>query len=191
MTHRGVDVMPLLLAVTRRPDLWAEDTYLRKFPQGPFGEVDSIMLRFPQKVVFDGPDAEERLELYKANRLPGYDQHESIDYPAYAALPEARPLVMSLMNYVGGTRLGRVFINRIAPGGRIFPHADTPEHANYWDRHHIVLQSAPGVDFRCGDERVFMAPGEAWWFENAIEHEVFNGSEVDRLHLVVDIRVSR
>jgi hypothetical protein len=127
----GVNVTPLALAIARRPDLWAEDSFLRHYPQGPFGMVDSIMLRFPQKVVFEGDDAEEKLALYKQNLLPGFDQHESIDYPAYAALPEARQIVMQVFAAVGGTRLGRVMVNRIAPGGVIYPHADTPEHANY------------------------------------------------------------
>src|SRR3954470_12032981 len=130
----GANVAPLMLAISRRPDLWTADTYLRKFPQGPFGMVDSIMLRFPEKVVFEGDDAEQKLELYKQNLLPGFDQHESIDYPAFAALSEARPLVMQVFAAVGGTRLGRVMINRIAPGGSISPHADTPVHANYYSR---------------------------------------------------------
>ena len=98
---------------------------------------------------------------------------------------------MSLMSYVGGERLGRVMINKIAPGGRVFPHADTPVHANYWDRFHVVLESQPGVDFRCGDEHVYMEPGSVWWFQNAIEHEVVNKSPGDRIHLIVDIRTSK
>jgi len=188
---QGLDTTPLLLAIMRRPELWTEDTFLRHYPQGPFGEVESIMLRFPEKVVFDGEDAEEKLALYKANRLPGFDQHESIDYPAYKALPEARPLVMSLMHYVGGERLGRVMVNKISPGGRIFPHADTPEHADYYSRFHIVLKSASGVMFRCGDERAYFEPGSAFWFNNKLEHEVINDSDDDRIHLVMDVRTSR
>jgi hypothetical protein len=50
---QGIDVLPLLLGIKRRPELWQEDGYLRHYPQGPFGEVESIMLRFPQKVVFE------------------------------------------------------------------------------------------------------------------------------------------
>ena len=184
--HEGINPAPLLGAIT--PDLWTEDSYLRHYPQGPFGEVESIMLRFPHKVVFDGPDAEEKLELYKTNMLPGFDQHESIDYPTYAKLPQARPLIMNTMALVGGVRLGRCFINKINPGGRIYPHADTPVHANYYRRFHIVLQSAPGVDFRCDDETAFMDTGELWWFDNRLEHEVTNNSDVPRIHLVMDIK---
>ena len=179
----GLNVTPLNLAIARRPELWKEDTYLRDYPQGPFKEIESIMLRFPVKSVFE---TEEELQKHAST----YDQHESIDYPPYAKLTEARPIVMGLMAQVGGERLGRVMINKIAPGGRIFPHADTPAHAEYYDRFHVVLQSAPGVDFRCGDEHVYMGVGEVWWFQNAVEHEVVNNSGVDRVHMIIDIRTS-
>jgi len=54
-----------------------------------------------------------------------------------------------------------------------------------------VLQSQPGVDFRAGDEHVFMPTGSVWWFQNKEEHEVINNSADDRIHLVVDIRTSQ
>lgn len=188
----GVDVMPLLLAIQRRGELWQEDTFLRHYPQGPFEDVQTIFLRFPERVVFDDADPaeqERKVDLYKQNLLPGFDQHESIDYPAYTLLPEARPMIQALMTRVGGVRLGRVMINRIKPGGRIFPHADSPEHANYWNnRLHIVLQSLPGNDFRCVDEHVWMKPGEVWWFDHRLDHEVVNHSADDRIHLLVDVR---
>ena len=79
-------------------------------------------------------------------------------------------------------------LNKIRPGGRIFPHADTPVHATYWDRFHYVVQSSPGVMFRVGEEKVNMQTGEAWWFQNLVEHEVVNNSAEDRIHLVIDIR---
>jgi hypothetical protein len=181
---QGLDVVPLLAAVSRQPDLWKEDTYLRDYPQGPFGDVDSIILRFPKRII--AATAEE-LEQHVANN----DEHESNDMPVYARLPEARALVMNLMSYVGGTRLGRVIINRIRPGGVITPHVDGKSHTDYYSRHHIVLQSGPGVDFRCEAEHVYMGPGEVWWFNNALEHEVINNSSVDRIHLIVDIRSAR
>lgn len=181
---QGTDVMPLMAAIARQPDLWKVDTYLRDYPQGPFGDIDSIILRFPKKII--AATAEEAEQ-----HLASIDQHESHSTPAYASLPEARPLVMALMGYVGGTRLGRVIINRIRPAGCITPHCDTPDHAEYFDRHHIVLQSAPGVVFRAEDEKVYMGSGETWWFNNAVEHEVVNNSAIDRIHLIVDVRCDR
>lgn len=180
----GVDVTPLLLGIRRRPALWREDTYLRDYPQGPFGEVESIMLRFPERSVHETQAA---LEQHAA----AVDQHESIDYPAYAVLTEARPLIMSLMTRVGGERLGRCMINKIGPGGRIFPHADTAAHAAYYSRFHIVLQSNAQSLFRAGDETVHMGAGEVWWFDNEQVHEVHNHGDTDRIHLIVDIRTSK
>lgn len=191
---RNQDVNPLVLAIKRRPELWQEDTFLRKYPQGPFGETESIMLRFP--VVATGLSDEE-IEAYKENRLPGHDQHESVEQPAYKLLHEARPLVMGLMARVQGERLGRVMINKIVPGGRIFRHADTPVHCDYWTRFHIVLQGLPGAVIKCGDfeggaeEAFSMSTGDVFWFNNALEHEVTNNSADDRISMVVDIRTSR
>lgn len=184
----GVDVGPLVLAIKRRPDLWKEDTFLRHYPQGPFGETETIMLRFPEKV--EGL-TEEQIELYKQNQLAGYDQYEAIDYPAYKILHEARPIVSNLMARVGGERLGRVMINKIIPGGRIFPHADTPEQTRYYTRFHVVLQGFPGAVLKCGDEQLNMLTGDCFWFDNSQVHEVINNSCADRISMVVDVRTSR
>lgn len=180
----GMDILPLLLAIKRRPELWKEDTYLRDYPQGPFKQIESIMLRFPQKSVHE-------TEAELQNHLSTYDQHENIDYPSYAVLPEARPLIMGLMARVDGERLGRVMINKIAPGGVIFPHVDTKSHTDYYSRFHVVLQSQPGVQFRAGDEQTYMPTGSIWWFDNSQEHEVINNSADDRIHMVCDIRTSK
>ncbi|WP_426106347.1 aspartyl/asparaginyl beta-hydroxylase domain-containing protein [Massilia sp. TSP1-1-2] len=179
-----MDITPLLLAINTKPRLWREDTYLRDFPQGPFGEIESIMLRFPVKSVHD---TQAELE----NHLSTYDQQENVDYPAYKTLSEARPLIMWLMSRVAGERLGRCMINKIAPGGRIFPHVDTKSHTDYYSRFHIVLQSNPDSHFRAGTETVNMPAGDIWWFDNAQEHEVINAGTTDRIHLVVDIRTAR
>ncbi|MEO5626999.1 MAG: aspartyl/asparaginyl beta-hydroxylase domain-containing protein [Dokdonella sp.] len=180
----GLSVMPLLLAIRRRPELWKEDTYLRDYPQGPFGDTETIMLRFPVKRVAD-------TEAELKDILSTYDQHENIDYPAYALLHEARPLVMDLMAFVKGERLGRVMVNKLRPGGRVFPHADTPVHAEYWTRFHIVLSAKPGCVIRCDDEQLQFQTGDCFWFNNKLEHEVNNNSADDRISMVVDIRTSR
>ena len=182
-----VDVLPLLLAISRfdkSNNIWKEDTYLRDYPQGPFGDTESIILRFPPRSVLETEEAVKNYEKH-------VDQHENIDQPVFKFLPEARPLVFNLMAYVKGERLGRVMINKLRPGGKVFPHTDTPVHAEYWDRFHIVLQSYPGNVFRCGDETVAMKTGDCWWFNNKIEHEVVNNSAEDRINMVIDIRTSK
>ena len=172
------DPVPLLHQLTRQPDLWKADTYLRDYPQGPFGDTDTVFLRFPPASVS---------ELERGTK----DQHECEWMDGSIHLPAARTLIFNLMQKVEGERLGRVMINRLQCGGRVFPHADSPAHAQYWDRYHYVLQSSPGCQFRCGDERVYMPPGQLWWFQNALEHEVVNNGTIERIHMIIDVRLSR
>lgn len=174
---RGINTIPLAVEILRQDHLWREDTYLRDYPQGPFKDVETIFLRFPPASVS---------ELQRSER----DPHECVWMDGAIHLPSSRPLIFALLQQVQGERLGRVMLNRIRSGGRIYPHADTPEHAQYWDRFHYVVTAAPGVLFRCGEEQVQMGQGELWWFQNALEHEVVNNSAVDRIHLIIDVRTS-
>lgn len=181
------DVNSLLLAIHRydkSQGIWQADTYLRDYPQGPFGHTESIILRFPPRSVHE---TEEALKDHNQT----IDEHENVDQPVFAFLPEARPLIFGLMAATQGERLGRCMINKLQPDGVIYPHADTPTHAAYWDRFHVVLQSNGSATFRCADETVFMMSGEVWWFNNAKEHEVINHGDDDRIHMIVDIRTRK
>lgn len=172
-----IDIRPVLHELHRQPDLWKADTYLRDYPQGPFGDTETVFIRFPSASV---------TELERGAR----DPHECVWMDGAIRAPAARALALWLMAHVGGERLGRVMINKLRPGGKIYPHADTPIHADYWDRYHVVLQSAPGATFRCGEETVYMPPGSLWHFRNELEHEVTNNSADDRIHMIVDIRIT-
>lgn len=174
----NLDVLPLLNAVGRNEHLWNQNTLRTTHELTPHKEVSDIWLRFNDLVPYQ--------ESGEAAKI--LDEHESINYPALADLPQARPLIFGLMARVEGERLGRVLITRVAPGGKIAPHVDGGSHAAYYDRYHIVLQGLPGSIFRCGTETVQMQTGECWWFQNALEHEVVNNSADDRIHMIVDIR---
>lgn len=173
-----VNPVPLMQQIIRAPHLWREDTYLRDYPQGPFGDTETIFLRFPPASV---------TELERSQR----DQHECVWMDGWLHLPAARPLIFGLLAQVEGERLGRVMINKLRPGGRVYAHADTPVHSTYWDRYHFVLQSGPGCNFRCGDETITMQQNGVYWFQNIHEHEVVNNSADDRIHLIADIRTQR
>jgi hypothetical protein len=172
------NALPLLHQIYRQPTLWKEDTYLRDYPQGPFKDTETIFVRFPPYSV---------TEMERDKR----DQHESVWMDGAIHLPAARGLVFALMTMVEGERVGRVMVNKLRPGGKVFPHADSPAHAEYWDRYHFVLQSGPGCNFRCGDETTYLEPGNVYWFNHALEHEVINNSKLPRIHMIVDIRTSK
>ncbi|CAG4900827.1 aspartyl/asparaginyl beta-hydroxylase domain-containing protein [Paraburkholderia saeva] len=177
----GVDVIPLLAELARSPQLWDQNTLRTTHPQTPHKQVSDIWLRFNDLSLYE-KDGDAKHVI---------DEHESINYPAFSQLPAARALIFALMARVQGERLGRCLITRLAPGRKIDAHVDGGFHAAYYDRYHIALQSLPGSTFRAGDETVCMRPGEVWWFDNAQEHEVFNNSADDRIHLIMDIKASR
>ena len=183
----GVEVGMLMMTLhqlDKATGIWKEDTFLRHYPQGPFGECESIILRFPPIQHYE--DEQQYREQYDK-----IDQHECVDRDVFRLLPEARAIIFTLMGYVQGERLGRVIINKISPGGKIFPHADTAAHAAYYDRFHVALQSTPGAIFRTGDEQITMPVGSVWWFDNSQEHEVINNGSDDRIHMVIDIRTRK
>ena len=175
------DFSNLTRELAANPDLWKEDTYLRDYPQGPFNQIESIMIRFPVKGVYETQQEAEQHKL-------SHDPHENVWYPALEQLPSAYPLIMQLMSSVSGERLGRVMINKIEPGGKIYRHADTPEHAYYYNRFHVVLKGQDGCRFMCGKEEICMETGSIYWFNNVLEHEVLNESTEDRIHMIVDIK---
>lgn len=177
-----VPVATLAHSITRRQDLFNQNTFRTTFPNTPHVDVDDIWIRFsdPNKCT-------------TTTKVIGDDK--PIWYPAAQDLPECKPLIRGLMHQVGAYELGRVLISRIKPGGRILAHRDndgeyvlTPDIARY----HIVLQGLPGSLYHCGEEgeleTVNMQTGEIWWFDAHKMHWVENNSADDRIHLLVDVR---
>lgn len=179
----NIDVIPLMLALKQNDHLWNVNKLRTTHTCTPHSEVDDIWIRFIDLKPYVGKTEEECRQLV-------LDQHESIPYE-WGTFPEIQKLCNDLMYRVGGIRLGRVLITKVQPGKRIYPHVDSGDHARYYERFHIVLQSSPGSIFIAGDEQVNMKTGELWWFQNQIEHEVINNGSVDRIHLIVDIHTGR
>lgn len=183
-------VAGLLGAVMAQPELWNRYK-VRTTEDGPLSvhkPVDDIILRYNK--YHKGEDYMDKI----------CSSIDVVDYPGWHQLPQAQILINALISIVQGVHLGRCMISRIAPGGGIPPHSDRippaeelfPDRvppAEYYDRYHFVLQSSPGTQFFCGDEEVYMAPGELWWFNNQIEHRVENRGAEDRIHLICDVRV--
>ncbi len=176
-------VLPLLMALQRKPELWNRATLRQDFPGSPHAAVDDIWLRMEDIGHLDPADPDLGAKSEAAER---------IWQPAWFELPEARGLVVPLMQRVGAYELARVIITRLPPGKSILPHADTQgAYANLPDiaRYHIVLQGLPGSLFHAGDETVTMLTGSVWWFDAHQVHACDNFSADDRLHLLVDVRV--
>ena len=179
---QGVDTAPVLLELARNPRLWGRRRFRKDIPDGPHSEMTDIWLRYNDEKPY-----KESGDYSKFN-----NEHESVFYPEWFALPSVRPIVYSLMARVQATRLGGLLITKIPPGGKIEPHVDGGWHATYYNtKLYVVLQSNPQCVNRAGEERVAMAPGEVWYFDNAIEHEVVNDGPTERITLIVCMRCER
>jgi hypothetical protein len=178
---QNADVIPLLHAVQRQPELFNVHRFRTTFENTPHTEIDDILLRFSDPSI--AKDGDTAAVMADGN---------CIWHPAAAALPQARPLILDVMRRVEAYELNRVVITRLRPGGRILPHADNVGayvHDPHRHRYHVVLQGLPGSIYRAGDETVCMRSGEVWWFDALVEHEIYNQSADDRVHLLVDVRV--
>jgi aspartyl/asparaginyl beta-hydroxylase (cupin superfamily) len=80
---------------------------------------------------------------------------------------------------------------RLGAGSSIREHRD--HKLGYEDgivRVHVPVLTNDKVTFMLGGEFVRMLPGEAWYLNFNLPHSVRNGSEEDRVHLVVDCVVN-
>ena len=164
----GLDPAPLLIQLAVHEELWNSGTHQTAGRKLGYA-TDEIELRFNKSSV------------------PGLNDW---DRPAFRVLDAAVPIVFDVMRAIPGEHLLKVIISRLRAGNAINPHTDhwPSPLPIYCQRYQIPLQADPGVVFHCGDESVAMQPGEAWWFNNQVEHSVVNDSGRDRISMYCDIR---
>lgn len=174
----GVDVMPLLLEIHRQPSLWDQNV-ARLMERGPHRETHDIWIRYKDET---------------ENKATGdyrnfADSHDPVWYPAYYALPSARPLIFSLMSRVEGERLGGILIYSVPPGKRIYPHVDKGWVVDYYERFNVCLQSNAQALFCYADgEPMIAQAGDIHCFANNVSHWVENEGDSDHIVMTVCIR---
>lgn len=85
------------------------------------------------------------------------------------------------------TVIGRTRLMRLEPGAQVPPHSDTDYSWRHRVRIHVPIVTDPAVIFSSiGNIDIHMQAGEAWVFDNWREHAVFNNSDIQRIHLVID-----
>jgi hypothetical protein len=160
----GIDISPLLNQVLAHPNLWnTDDSWTRNKPNSVLYATDNIVLRYNSGQVWN------RSSLF--------------------ILTEVRPIIDALMQAIPGEVLGKILISRMTPGQTIAPHIDywPAPGAPFYQRYQIPISVSPACIFRCGDEDLFMEPGNAYWFNNQVEHSVINNSSDVRISMLTDI----
>lgn len=117
------------------------------------------------------------------------DYHQSVWYPESELIPECKAIALDIMRYVNGTRLGGVLVTKLPPGGKIEPHIDGGWHAGFYAKFYIALQSEGGAKFCWDDDCIEAKTGEVYFFRNDKTHWVENNSSVDRIAMIVCLRM--
>ncbi len=101
-----------------------------------------------------------------------------------AAMPRTAALLDSLPLLELQRRAPNAFLSRLAPATKIPAHHGV---TNARITVHLPLIVPPGCGFRVGGETREWRVGEAWAFDDTIEHEAWNDSDEPRLILILDV----
>lgn len=178
--YSGMNVSGLCAAIKRQPELWNLRKLRAEHPQSPHRDVHDIWLRYNDWKNYQNED------VSTFNK-----EHDSVWYPEFRALPQARSLIFRVMNLVDAERLGGVLITKIPAGKQCFPHVDGGWHAGYYDKYAVQLDSHPGQAFCYEGESLDAAPGDVYWFRNDVKHWVVNPTDFDRMTMIICIRSDR
>lgn len=124
----------------------------------------------------------------RANQLHTLAQEtaDAIDTPVLTRCPYFQHVLATFDCSIHTAR-----ILSLAPGSKILEHADDfLGGENGILRIHIPIMTDERVEFFVGGERLTMNEGEAWCIDFSLPHRVTNGSDNDRVHLVIDCRVN-
>ena len=107
-------------------------------------------------------------------------------------LLKSLPLTNSILtNIEKFGKLQRVRILKTTPGTHVKYHIDLGETARSGiARLHIPIKTDPKCEMNICGEKYFWAKGELWYGDFSLPHELWNFSDIDRYHLIIDIKLT-
>jgi len=177
----GMNVLPLVLEINRQPWLWNQFPIRKSYEGSPHEGLDDIWVRYN--------DWKNYTE--EGSNAAFSDEHDSVWYDTYYALPSIKSIIFDVMRMVDGERLGGVLITRIPPGKVCKPHIDRGWHAEYYDKYAVQLKGNQYQAFHFEGESFSANPGDVYWFDNTKTHWVTNESDEDRITMIICIRNDR
>ena len=82
---------------------------------------------------------------------------------------------------------GRVLLIKLAANKDVSEHTDKGDYLSTVRRFHIPIITNDLVSYTVNGERIHMRQGECWEINNLKSHSVLNSSDIDRVHLLIDI----
>ena len=97
-------------------------------------------------------------------------------------------LEKDLKTTLGPLHIIRAVMVNLFAGKKVTPHYDSGPAMRLYDRIHFPLVTHPDVIFICGETSMNMKVGNGYIIDNTGKiHGVENNSDVDRIHLIVDV----
>lgn len=156
--------------------LWNDNKERTTSESNEHREVDDIWLRYAAK---------DKLEEHKLPHIPVW-------YPSWHILTEIKPLVLSIAGVANAEMIGGVLITKVPVGKQVYPHVDTGWHVDFYDKIYVQLQGNKDQSFYCEDEhgieKFSPKTGDVYLFDNRKKHWVINGSDEDRMTLIICVR---
>lgn len=170
---QGFDVKPMVAAIERNPELWDKVTIRQSYEGSAHADTQCIYIRGPRAFT---------PEMY-FNDLGSLDCGDEI----MALDPELGALLRPIINdTLKVEQLGRILIVKLKAGGQLTPHIDEGAYADHFSRFHLCLTGGNGNALVAGDESATFQPNELWWFDHKTTHWAVNGSDQDRIHIIID-----
>ena len=124
----GFDIDDSVREIAEHKELWNQYNMRTAEPGSPHVDVSDIWVRY------------NSWDNFRGNRVAFNEEHESVWYPSVSKLPSVKDLVMDVMSYVQGERLGGVFITKVPAGKMVKRHTDNGWHSRYYDKFAVQLQ---------------------------------------------------
>ena len=96
------------------------------------------------------------------------------------------PIVKDLELTYSGTS-GRILLINLESNQEVPEHTDKGDYLSTVKRFHIPIITNDNVYYTVNGETINMKQGECWEINNLKPHSVLNNSNIDRVHLLVDI----
>jgi quercetin dioxygenase-like cupin family protein len=180
---QGINTQHLQQALDTHAHLFGRITLRSAPPGGPHKEMTDIWVRYNDITKYTPNDANFCTDISDFN-----DEHDSVWYPAYHALPELKPILFWMMGTFEGERLGGILITKLPPGGKIQPHVDGGWHAKYYEKFYVAVKTPKGSVFGFNDGNIEAQDGDIYWFDNSVPHWVHNDTAEDRIAMIVCIK---
>lgn len=108
-------------------------------------------------------------------------------FDTYTFTESIRPMVEKAY---GKGEFYRICLVKLSANSKVDPHKDSGVNLINDQRIHIPIITHPDITFTVGGERKNMKVGEMWTIDNSALHSVDNPTDVDRVHMIIDYKVT-